>query len=134
VNTPAYPNERRAARRITATCNAELTASLSILDASEITAESIVFFGRTIDLSPRGIGLVIPSVHLDERYFGNENRQRLAVHFPNGPVSFEVNAVRCLPLDKEEEGQGCVVGTRILRVLKHEDYFVEYLNRLENAN
>ena len=131
MNTPSYSNERRATRRLAASCDAELVANLSILDTNvEISTEPLVFFGQTIDLSPLGIGLVIPSVHIDERYCDGVNQMGLAVHLPNGPASFHVNAVRCMPVNKHDLGEGYVVGTRILRVLQAEEEFIEFLDKL----
>ena len=132
MNSPNYQNERRATPRLAATCDAELVANLSILDTnSEVSAEPLIFFGETIDLSLRGIGLKIPLVHIDERYCDGKNRLRLAVHLPKSSASFEVNAVRCMPLDKRDLGEGYVVGTQIVRVLQHEYEFVDYLNTLK---
>ena len=123
--------ERRATRRLATTCDAVLIANLSILDTNaEVSAEPLVFFGQTIDVSPNGIGLIIPSVQIDERYCDGKNQLGLSVHLPNAIVKFEVNAVRCLPLDKRDFGEGYVVGTRILRVLQSEDEFFEYLDTL----
>jgi hypothetical protein len=90
----------------------------------------LVFFGQTIDLSPHGIGLVIPSVQIDERYCDGVNQLRLAVHLPKGSTSFHVNAVRCMPVNKHDLGEGFVVGTRILRVIQYENEFIEFLDKL----
>jgi hypothetical protein len=131
VSTSLDSFERRATRRLATTCDAVLIANLSILDTNaEVSAEPLVFFGQTIDVSPNGIGLKIPSVQIDERYCDGKNQLGLSVHLPNAIVKFEVNAVRCLPLDKRDFGEGYVVGTRILRVLQSEDEFFEYLDTL----
>ncbi|PWT88895.1 MAG: hypothetical protein C5B55_12310 [Blastocatellia bacterium] len=131
--TPYSLNERRAAPRRTATCVAEVVANLSILDTeTESTSQPLVFCGQTIDLSACGIGLVIPSLHVDDRFCETDNRLRLSVHLPNGPVTVEVNAVRCSPLNQNDRGQGYFLGTRILNVLQHEPEFEEYLRSLED--
>ena len=129
--TPLDSFERRATRRLATSCVAVLIADLSILDIdAELSAEPLVFFGRTIDVSPNGIGLTIPSVQIDERYCDGKNQLRLSVHLPKGTVKFEVNAVRCLPLDKRDVGEDYVVGTRIVRILENDDEFFEYLDTL----
>jgi len=132
VYMTTYPNERRATPRLAAMFDSELVATLSILDTnSGSDVEPLIFFGQTIDLSLKGIGLKIPLVPIDERYCDGHNRMRLAVQLPNGSASFEVNAVRCMPLDKRDRGEGYVVGTQILRVLQYEGEFVDCLRSLE---
>lgn len=130
--TPHFSTERRATRRLPAICDAVLVANLSILDSNvEVNSEPLVFLGQTFDVSSKGIGLVIPSVHIDEKYCDGTNLLGLSVHLPKGSVKFEVNAIRCLPLDNRDLGEGYVVGTRIVRILQCEDEFAEFLETLE---
>src|SRR5687768_4242588 len=58
VDTSSLSMERRGANRLKAGCDAELTTSLSILDSeAQLSNESLVFLGRTVDLSSKGLSL-----------------------------------------------------------------------------
>src|ERR1043165_7141216 len=61
--------ERRRMRRVKARCETELTATLSLLDNDVQNCESsLIFLGRTHDLSAGGMGMVLPSTIIDERF------------------------------------------------------------------
>jgi hypothetical protein len=120
--------ERRNSQRLRARCYVELTTNLSILDSeAEAHTEQLVFFGETRDLSSQGIGFVLPSTRIDENYCSGENRFKLSLHLPEGPVKLEVNPVRCVPLNAEDFGQGYLLGTKIVGVLEHETDFERFL-------
>lgn len=124
-------NERRRAPRLTAGCDAELTTSLAILDSdAQSQDESLVFFGRTKDLSASGLALILPSTLIDERYCSDESRLQLSLHLPTGPVSLEVTAVRCEPLRQEDTAMGYLMGTRILSIDDNRDEYDEYLRSI----
>src|SRR5215203_3095458 len=59
--------ERRRMRRLRVKCEVELVADLSLLDSEVQNAgSSLVFLGRTHDLSAGGLGMVLPSTIIDE--------------------------------------------------------------------
>ena len=129
-NNPS-PHERRRAPRLIAGCDAELTTSLAILDSDvESNDESLVFFGRTKDLSAGGLSVILPSTLIDERYCGDDARLQMSLHLPTGPVNLEVTAVRCEPLQQEDTALGYLVGAQILSIDDNRDVYDDYLRSI----
>src|SRR5262247_1177066 len=88
--------ERRRLRRLKVKCEVELVANLSLLDSEvECSDSSLVFLGRTHDLSAGGIGMVLPSTIIDERFCSGTNRLNLSLYAPGGVIDLEVSPVRC---------------------------------------
>src|SRR5262249_31170276 len=84
--------ERRRLRRLKVKCEVELVANLSLLDNDvECADSSLVFLGRTHDLSAGGLGMVLPSTIIDERFCSGTNRLNLSLHAPGGVISLEVS-------------------------------------------
>ena len=109
--------ERRRMRRLKAKCEVELVASLSILDNDVQNSDSsLVFLGRTQDLSASGLGMVLPSTIIDERFCSGSNRLNLSLHLPGGVVGMEVSPVRCERLTSPYMNHGYLLGTRITNV------------------
>lgn len=132
VDHTASSIERRRAPRLKAGCDAELRASLAILDNdAQSPTESLVFFGRTTDLSTGGLALVLPSTPIDERYCSETARLSLSLHLPTGAVNLEVNPVRCVPLSREDTAMGYLMGARILRIDDNRDEYDEYLRSID---
>ena len=113
-------------RRLRVRCEVELTATLALLDNDVQNCESsLVFLGRTHDLSAGGMGMVLPSTIIDERFCSGANRLNLALHVPGGVIGMEVSPVRCERLTGPYVGQGYLLGTRITYVddqLRFEQY------------
>ena len=123
--------ERRRAPRLKAGCDAELTTSLSILD-TEVQSEdqSLIFLGRTRDISAGGLALVLPSTLIDERYCNDESRLQLLLHLPTGRVNLEVSAVRCVPLRGDDNVMGYLLGAQILSIDDDRDEYDDYLRSI----
>lgn len=133
VENSAASLERRNTIRLKAGCDAELTANLSILDSeAQVPAASLVFLGRTIDLSSEGLSLVLPSTPIDERYCGKSTRIQLSLHLPKGAVSLEVSPVRCVPLDEEDTALGYLMGAQIVSFDENQADYDEYLCAISN--
>ena len=125
--------ERRSMRRLKAKCEVELMASLSLLDNDVQTSDSsLVFLGRTHDLSADGLGMVLPSTVIDERFCSGSNRLILSLFVPSGVIAMEVSPVRCERLDSPFMGNGYVLGTRITKVYDRAK-FERYLETLTAA-
>ena len=104
-------------RRLRVRCEVELTATLSLLDNDVQNCESsLVFLGRTHDLSAAGMGMVLPSTIIDERFCSGANRLNLSLHVPGGVIVMEVSPVRCERLKGPFVGQGYLLGTKIMNV------------------
>jgi hypothetical protein len=109
--------ERRRLRRLKVRCEVELVAGLSLLDSDVQNSDSsLVFLGRTHDLSAGGLGMVLPSTIIDERFCTGTNRLNLSLHVPGGVIEMEVSPVRCERLSGTYAGQGYLLGTRITNV------------------
>ena len=125
--------ERRRVRRLKARCEIELTATLSLLDIEVQNCESsLVFLGRTHDLSAAGLGMVLPSTIIDERFCTGGNRLNLALHVPGGVIALEVSPVRCERLNSPYAGQGYLLGTKITNV-DDRAQFEQYLETLSGV-
>jgi hypothetical protein len=119
--------ERRRMRRLKTRCEIELMATLSLLDNDVQNCESsLVFLGRTHDLSAAGMCMVLPSTIIDERFCSGSNRLNLSLHVPGGGViGLEVSPVRCERLSGPYAGHGYLLGTKITNVddpVKFESY------------
>jgi hypothetical protein len=126
--------ERRSVRRLKAKCEVELMASLSLLDNDVQTADSsLVFLGRTHDLSPAGLGMVLPSTIIDERFCSGANRLILSLFLPNGVIGMEVSPVRCERLASPYVGEGYLLGTKITKI-DDRAQFERYLAGLSGKN
>jgi hypothetical protein len=122
--------ERRRMRRLRAKCEVELVADLSLLDIEVQGAESsLVFLGRTHDLSAGGLAMVLPSTTIDERFCSGTNRLNLSLFVPDGVIDMEVSPVRCERLSGPYFGQGYLLGTRITHVADRA-HFERYLETL----
>ncbi|HYV06293.1 MAG TPA: PilZ domain-containing protein [Blastocatellia bacterium] len=120
-------------RRLKARCEVELVANLSILDNDVQNSDSsLVFLGRTQDLSATGLGMVLPSTIIDERFCSGSNRLNLSLHLPGGVVGLEVSPVRCERLTSPYMGQGYLLGTRITNV-DDRAQFERYLDTLSGT-
>jgi len=122
--------ERRRMRRLRAKCEVELVANLSLLDIEVQDAESsLVFLGRTHDLSASGLAMLLPSTTIDERFCSGANRLNLSLFVPDGVIDMEVSPVRCERLNGPYFGQGYLLGTRITNVADRA-HFERYLETL----
>ena len=125
--------ERRRVRRLKARCEIELMATLSLLDNDVQNCDSsLVFLGRTHDLSVSGMCMVLPSTVIDERFCTGANRLSLSLHVPDGMIALEVSPVRCERLNGAYAGQGYLLGTKITNV-DDPDRFEQYLDTLSGA-
>jgi hypothetical protein len=125
--------ERRSVRRLKAKCEVELMASLSLLDNDIQTSDSsLVFLGRTHDLSPAGLGMVLPSTIIDERFCSGSNRLILSLFLPGGVIGMEVSPVRCERLTSPYLGEGYLLGTKITKI-DDRAQFERYLQMLSGT-
>ena len=125
--------ERRRMRRLKAKCEVELVAGLSLLDNDVQNSDSsLIFLGRTHDLSAGGIGMVLPSTIIDERFCSGGNRLNLSLHVPDGVIGLEVTPVRCERLSTPYSGHSYLLGTKITNV-DNRAQFEKYLESLSGA-
>jgi len=121
--------ERRQTPRRRVRCEAELTTNLAILDVDEPeTTQSLIFFGETLDLSPAGISLVLPSTQIDERYCDGSQSLNIQLYLPRAIVGLEVSLVRCVPLNAANLNKGFVLGGKITQVHANKPEFDRYIS------
>ena len=126
--------ERRRMRRLRAKCEVELVANLSFLDTDVPGGDSsLVFLGRTHDLSAGGLAMVLPSTTIDERFCSGGNRLNLSLFVPDGVIGMEVSPVRCERLNGPYFGQGYLLGTRITNIADRAK-FERYLETVSGRN
>lgn len=134
VDKLASSIERRRLRRLKVKCEVELVAGLSLLDNDVQNSDSsLVFMGRTHDLSAAGLGMVLPSTIIDERFCSGSNRLNLSLHVPGGVIGMEVSPVRCERLTSPYMSHGYLLGTRITNV-DDRARFEKYLETLSRTN
>jgi hypothetical protein len=125
--------ERRRLRRLKVKCEVELVANLSLLDNDvDCSDSSLVFLGRTHDLSAGGLGMVLPSTIIDERFCSGTNRLNLSLLAPGGVIDLEVSPVRCERLSSPYAGNGYLLGTKITNVADRAR-FEKYLESLSGT-
>jgi hypothetical protein len=74
--------------------------------------------GHTRDLSERGVGLLVPQVHLDGHHLAAEGRElELQLEIGGGaPISLLVMPRRYERLDESEMGCNYLIGARIVKM------------------
>ncbi|HEU5460344.1 MAG TPA: hypothetical protein VFU83_07605, partial [Pyrinomonadaceae bacterium] len=63
-----------------------------------------------------GLGMVLPSTIIDERFCSGSNRLILSLFVPDGVIAMEVSPVRCERLASSYHGNSYLLGTRITKV------------------
>ncbi len=133
MQKPSPPTERRRSPRLKAHLEAELLATLSLLDSTytQYSDRALVFMGETHDLSEEGLALILPSIRIDENHCKEGLQLSLGIHLPSMPVQLEIQAVRCHALREDDPGQGYFMGARItgLGGMSSADW-LNYLNTL----
>ena len=125
--------ERRQAQRLKTVCEAELTASLAILDRDAYPcSDTLLFYGSTEDLSANGISVIIPAALIDDRFRGDWARLQISLFLPTGSVRLEVNPIRWQLLQQESSRLGYLMGAQILRFDDNRTAYDDYLRSISN--
>jgi len=70
--------------------------------------------GHTLDLSPTGLGLLVPDIHLGEYHLVGGNRSlNVKLELPSGPIEMRVTPIRYETLEEDENRTGYVIGVKI---------------------
>ncbi|HEX8499753.1 MAG TPA: hypothetical protein VF659_04110 [Pyrinomonadaceae bacterium] len=109
-----YKRERRSERRVTARYEARVEVGTAILDPEIGTGSlgPLVLYGHTHDLSPSGLGVVIPAADVGPRHSGEALPARVRVGLPEGGVEVEAEAVHWGPLGELGLGSGVLLGVK----------------------
>jgi len=114
VDERNHHKERRQSPRTRTQCNAELTATASLLDASpEDESARLVLLGQTQDISADGVALIIPSIRVHEEYCAKQRELKLSLHLPATAIEMDVTPVRSRPVDGDDPDGGSILGVRI---------------------
>lgn len=85
--------------------------------------------GHTIDVSMKGIALVVPTILLGEHHLIGENRKiKVQLELPNGPVEMQVLPIRYESLEEHKTETGYLIGAKIVEMAEEDrQRFAEYV-------
>lgn len=122
-----FTSERRAATRLEAHCDAEVIASLTILDNDAAESDDqLTFSGLTTDLSLEGLGVVLPSAPIDERFCTGTHQVTVRLHLPHGPAKLQIVPARCVSFRAANVTGYLLAG----RIVSSEEQYADYLKTL----
>jgi len=107
--------ERRREPRVGARYEARVEVGAAILDPEAGTGSlgPLTLYGHTRDLSPSGLGVVIPAADLGPRHSGEHLPARVRVGLAGRDVEVEGEAVHWAPLGELGLGGGVLIGVRV---------------------
>lgn len=121
-------HERRATTRLVSHCDAEVITSLTILDNDAAESdERLVFSGRISDLSLGGLGIVLPSAPIDERFCTDRHQITVRIFPPHGPIQLQLIPSRCVSIRSPAFNKGYLLAGKII---SSEEQYSDYLNTL----
>ena len=88
--------------------------------------------GHTLDLSPTGLGLLVPDIHLGEYHLVGGNRSlNIKLELPFGPIEMRVTPIRYETLEEDENRTGYVIGAKIAEMSEEDRAtFTAYISSL----
>jgi c-di-GMP-binding flagellar brake protein YcgR len=88
-----------------------ITSSAKSLDG---TRQIKSLAGHTLDLSPNGMAIIVPTIRLGEQHLVGEHRSlNVSLELPTGPVEMKVTPIRYEALEEAESQAGYLMGVRI---------------------
>jgi len=122
---------RRRARRY----RVNVHFSISIFDAKlsrEQLEHAPYLEGDTSDLSASGLGLLVPTVRINDRYLtATDQTLHLLLELPTGRIEMRVAPVRYEQLEREGASAGYLIGVHIAEMSdKDRSLFENYLQSL----
>jgi hypothetical protein len=121
-----YLKDRRQSARL----RVRLVLSISVLrkaNSNGAAPSSRTLKGHTRDISTRGLGMLLPQVHLAGYHLAAEGRElHVVLELPDGPMSMMVLPRRYEMLDDAELGCNYLIGATIIDLSEHDR------NRLES--
>ena len=109
-----YKGDRRREPRVTAQYEARVEVGTALLDREIGTGSlgPLTLYGHTHDLSPSGLGVIIPAIDVGPRHSGEALPARVKVGLPTGGVEVEAEAVHWGPLGELGLGSGVLLGVK----------------------
>jgi len=111
-----YVGERRNAKRVKIRLAFTLSMSSS---AKSLDGQKRInsVDGYTLDLSPNGMALIVPSIRLGEQHLVGENRSLdVNLKLPGGPVEMKVTPIRYETFEEDEAQSGYLIGVAITQM------------------
>ena len=110
-----HGGDRRREPRVTANYEARVEVGTAILDREVGTGSlgPLTLYGHTRDLSPSGLGIVIPAADIGPRHSGEHLPARVKVELAGHDVEVEGEAVHWAPLSEMGLGKGVLIGVRV---------------------
>jgi hypothetical protein len=107
--------DRRREPRVTFKYEARVQVGTAILDKGIGTGSlgPLTLHGHTRDLSPSGLGVVIPAADIGPRHSGEHLPARVRVELAGRGVEVEGEAVHWAPLSEMGLGRGVLIGVRV---------------------
>ena len=107
--------DRRRETRVTARYEARMQIGTAILDRELGTGSlgPLTLYGHTRDLSPSGLGIVIPAADIGPRHSGEHLPARVKIGLAGEGVEVEAEAVHWAPLGEMGLGLGVLIGVRV---------------------
>ena len=108
--------DRRREPRAGASLEARLLLSAAFLDADETDPVPLTIYATARDLSGSGLGLIVPSLRLDERACAEGHPLRVTLGLGFDTVELRAEPVHCGPVDPGEPEAGSVIGARFVEM------------------
>ena len=126
-----YVGDRRHSTRR----NVRLMFSLSLDPPAKVLngmSRTSSMVGHTLDLSAKGLALIVPAITLGDHHLVGENRSlSVKLELPEGPVVMQVTPVRYERLDEHASETGYLIGVKIIGMLAEDRArFAEYVASL----
>ena len=88
--------------------------------------------GHTLDVSMKGIALIVPTILLGEHHLIGENRKiKVQLELPSGPVEMQVVPIRYESLEEHKTETGYLIGAKIVAMDQaDEERFTTYVGGL----
>ncbi len=120
-------DRRRATRK-----NARLSFTLSLVGPAvklNGSRQSASLKGHTLDVSMKGIALVVPTILLGEHHLIGENRKiKVQLELPKGAVEMQVLPIRYESLEEHKTETGYLIGAKIVEMAETDrERFAEYV-------
>ena len=108
-----FIGNRRGSKRV----RARLAFRLSLSDtrvSSNGSRRLPTLDGYTLDVSVRGLALIVPAIRIGEHYLAGADRKlHIKLELPSGPIEMKVASVRYESL---EDDTGYLIGARIVEM------------------
>lgn len=126
-----FVGDRRRAKRKKARLAFRLSLAGSAIKLNG-SRQSAGMKGHTLDVSPNGIALIVPTILLGEHHLIGENRKLVVqLELPNGAVEMQVVPIRYESLEEHKTETGYLIGAKIVEMPETDrERFTEYVEGL----